>query len=234
MTAADPSSTDSFSTDSFSEGAWKHVADWYEAILAHPFVEGLADGSLPHDVFVRYLVDDAHYLARYGSTLAMLSARAGEPALTAELGRAAAEAVEAERLMHEQFLRPLGIDPDAPDAVEPTPTCRAYVGTLMTDAAYAPVEVGLAGILPCFRVYLEVGRAIAARADVRDHPYAAWIATYADPAFDAAVTRMERWTDRLAVDGRRADMVAAYERATRFEWMFWDAAWRGETWPQPH
>ncbi|MGH1565057.1 TenA family protein [Mumia sp. DW29H23] len=219
----------------FSEAAWEHVADWYDAILAHPFVAGLADGSLPQGVFARYLLDDAHYLSRYASTLAMLSARAGDPALAAELAGAAAEAVQAERLLHQGFLAPLGIDPDAPDAPEPTPTCRAYAGSLLADAAYAPVEVGVAGVLPCFRVYLEVGKAVALRADDAAHPYRAWIDTYSDPAFDAAVTRMEEWTDRLAegvTDARRGDMLAAYERATRFEWMFWDASWRGETWPE--
>lgn len=220
----------------FSEDAWKHVGDWYEAILAHPFVAGLADGTLPEDVFARYLVDDAHYLTRYARALAMLAARADDPGLSAELARAAAEAVEAERLMHEDFLVPRGLDPDGPDAAAPTPTCTAYASSLLADAAYAPVERGVAGILPCFRVYLEVGRAIAAQASDPDHPYAAWIATYSDPAFEAAVTRMERWTDRLAdaaPGDRREAMLAAYERATRFEWMFWDAAWRGETWPVP-
>jgi len=218
----------------FSQAAWLHVADWYDAILTHPFVAGLADGTLAEDVFARYLVDDAHYLSRYGSALAMLAARAGDPALSAELARAAADAIEAERLMHAEFLVPRGLDPDGPGAAEPTPTCRAYAGALLADAAYAPVEVGLAGLLPCFRVYLEVGRAVAARATDAAHPYRAWIDTYADPAFDAAVTRAEGWTDRLAAAAtpeRRADMLAAYERATRFEWMFWDASWRGETWP---
>ncbi|WP_370614967.1 TenA family protein [Mumia sp. Pv 4-285] len=220
----------------FSQSAWTHVAGWYDAIMAHPFVTGLADGSLPPEVFARYLLDDAHYLAQYARTLAMLSARAGDPALSAELARGAADAVEAERLLHQGFLAPLGIDPDAPDAAEPTPTCRAYVGTLLADAAYAPVEVGLAGVLPCFRVYLEVGRAIAAQADDHAHPFRAWIDTYSDPAFDAAVTRVEEWADRLAAattDGRREAMLAAYARATRFEWMFWDASWRGEAWPKP-
>ncbi|MFC6151484.1 MULTISPECIES: TenA family protein [Mumia] len=221
---------------SFSEAAWTHVGDWYDAILAHPFVTGLAEGTLPQEVFARYLLDDAHYLAQYASTLAMLSARAGDPALAAELARAAAESVEAERLLHQGFLGPLGIDPDAPDVAEPTPTCRAYVGTLLADAAYAPVEVGIAGVLPCFRVYLEVGRAIAAQADDPAHPFRTWIDTYSDPAFDAAVTRMETWVDRLAdeaTEARRDAMLEAYARATRFEWMFWDASWRGETWPKP-
>jgi thiaminase/transcriptional activator TenA len=38
-------------TDSFTSELWQGIADVYRAILAHPFVTGLADGSLPHDAF---------------------------------------------------------------------------------------------------------------------------------------------------------------------------------------
>lgn len=34
-------------------------------------------------------------------------------------------------------------------------------------------------------------------------------------------------------DGTLAEMLANYGRSARFEWMFWDAAWRGEAWPTP-
>jgi thiaminase/transcriptional activator TenA len=29
----------------------------------------------------------------------------------------------------------------------------------------------------------------------------------------------------------RAAMLDAFRRSTRFEWMFWDSAWRREQWP---
>ena len=35
----------------------------------------------------------------------------------------------------------------------------------------------------------------------------------------------------VADDGVRAAMAAAFVRSSQYEWMFWDAAWRLETWP---
>ena len=35
-------------SDSFSAELWHGVAGVYDAILAHPFLTGLTDGSLPH------------------------------------------------------------------------------------------------------------------------------------------------------------------------------------------
>lgn len=150
------------------------------------------------------------------------------------LAGSAAQGIAVERELHASYLLPRGIDPRAPDAPEQSPTCSAYIGTLQTLAAYAPVEVGLAGVLPCFRVYAEVGRAVLAKASEADHPYRAWIDAYADPGFDAAVRAIEEHADTVATTAtaqRREEMVGAYQRATRFEWMFWDAAWHGDTWP---
>lgn len=214
---------------SFSEDAWQSVGPWFDAICRHPFLLGLTDGSLPEEAFTRYLVDDAHYLDRYARVLAQLAVRAPDPVGVELLAGSAGAAVAAERELHRGFLVPRGLDPDGDAAAEPTPTCVAYTGFLESAAATSAYDVGLAAILPCFRVYAEVGRHILARRGPGDHPYAAWIDTYAAPEFDEAVRRMEAHVDAVASD-RRA-MSIAYERSTRFEWMFWDAAWRAETWP---
>jgi thiaminase/transcriptional activator TenA len=221
---------------SFSETAWTSVRPWFDAIMTHPFVVALAEGTLPPHVFTRYLLDDAHYLIGFARALAALATRMPTPDISAMLARVAVDAIASERLLHRDYLLPRGIDPDTPEVAEASPTCRAYVGTLLADAAFAPVEIGLAGVLPCFRVYAEVGRALLATEPTPDHPYRQWIQTYADPVFNEAVQMVEGCTDELAREAsaqRSADMLSVYQRATRFEWMFWDAAWRDERWPHP-
>lgn len=219
----------------WSEHAWRSASDWYVAIVAHPFLVSLADGSLAADVFARYLVDDAHYLRGYARALSGLATRTADPDAAAMLAACAAEGIRAERELHATYLGPRGIDPSAPDAPEPSPTCRGYAGMLEAATAYAPVEVGLAAVLPCFRVYAEVGSAVLAKAPGAGHPYRTWIDAYADPAFARSVREVERHTDAVAAattDVRRSEMLDAYVRATRYEWMFWDAAWHGESWPE--
>lgn len=214
---------------SFSADAWRSVGPWFDAICRHPFLLGLTDGSLAEDAFTRYLVDDAHYLDRYARVLAQLAVRAPDPAGVELLAGSAVAAVAAERELHRGFLAPRGLDPDADTVAEPTPSCVAYTGFLESAATGESFDVGLAAILPCFRVYAEVGQHIVARSRPGDHPYAAWIDTYSAPEFAEAVRRMEAYVDSVAND--RAAMLIAYERSTRFEWMFWDASWRADTWP---
>jgi thiaminase len=93
----------------------------------------------------------------------------------------------------------------------------------------------VAGVLPCFWIYDDVGRRLRERVgDLTGHPYGDWIATYGDPAFAASTRAARAVLDRVA-EGQGAGtldrMREAFTTAARYEWMFWDAAWRGESWP---
>ena len=92
-----------------------------------------------------------------------------------------------------------------------------------------------AGILPCFWIYEDVGRRLKDRVgDLTGHPYADWIGTYGDPAFAASTEQAKQILDRTAAQpdpGTVERMHEAFATASRYEWMFWDAAWRQETWP---
>ena len=54
----------------FSDELWDGITDIYAAILAHPFLAGMTDGSLSADAFAFYVVQDALYLRRYAQALA--------------------------------------------------------------------------------------------------------------------------------------------------------------------
>lgn len=217
---------------SAAQQCWSSVATQFEGICLHPFVLGLADGTLPEEVFVRYLVDDAHYLDRYARVLAQLAVRAPTTAGVELLAGFAVGSIAAERGLHRDFLAPLGLDPDVDVVPDASSTCAQYTDFLMTTATSEPFDVGLAAVLPCFRVYSEVGQRILGLRTPGEHPYAAWIDSYAAPEFTEAVRRAEAYLDEVVVDAAAAQ--AAYARSTRFEWMFWDTAWRSPTRPSPH
>ncbi len=97
----------------------------------------------------------------------------------------------------------------------------------------APYEVSVAALLPCFWIYGEVGKHLLQIARP-DNPYQTWIDTYADEAFAEGVRNVIEICDRLAETATpavRAEMLEAFVRAAKLEWMFWDSAWRRETWP---
>ena len=98
----------------------------------------------------------------------------------------------------------------------------------------SPVEVEAAAILPCFWVYLKVGKHIAATMK-EGNPYSAWIATYSDPVFDASNDKAIALCDELAEKASpeiRERMTEIFVEATRMEWLFWHGAYEDLKWPE--
>ena len=219
----------------FSEQAREQTAALRAAIHRLPFNQELAAGVLARDRFQGYIVQDAIYLGQFSRALAIAAARAPDGATLQSFAGSAARAVAVEQTLHETYLTQFGLDPGQIAAAEPSPDCLAYTSYLLAVAYHEPWEVLIAALLPCFWIYWEVGNEIAARA-APDNPYRAWIDTYADEAFGAAVRRVIAAADRAAASATPAlcaRMVAAFYRGCQYEWLFWDGAYQRRGWPRP-
>lgn len=217
----------------FSDEARRRTATLRAAIAALPFNTELATGTLAPERFRHYITQDALYLGRFSRALAIAAAKAPNTAAFEAFGQSALRAVAVERALHENFLRGFGIDPASLAAAEPAPDCLAYTSYLLATAHHEPWPVLVAALLPCFWIYWDVGCAIATAA-ARDNPYRAWIDTYADPSFGGAVERVVATADRAASAasaGVREAMLAAFTRATQYEYLFWDGAYHRRQWP---
>ena len=220
-------------SDSFTDELWRDISGIYRAILAHPFVTGLTDGSLPAGAFAFYVVQDALYLQRYAEALAAVASRAPDSAQTEMFARHAAGVVTVERALHHTLLADLGLDPAAIGTAEPAPTTLAYTSYLLAAVRGGSYAEGVGAVLPCYWIYWEVGKELLRRGSP-DPRYQKWIDTYAGDEFAAEVREVIDATDALAPDLSRAERARVHRhfRATsRYEWMFWDMGYRQETWP---
>jgi thiaminase (transcriptional activator TenA) len=219
--------------DSWTTRLWQTTEPIFAAVLDHPFLTGLTDGTLPPSAFAYYLAQDAHYLRDYARALAIVGAKAPSHADTAMFARHAAETAEVELALHETLLPQLGIDPAHLTTIPVSPTTLAYTSYLLATGYGGSFADGLAAVLPCYWIYQRVGAALVARGSP-DPRYQAWIDTYAGDAFAQTVAQVLDVADRTgaalgAADAERAG--AHFVTTARYEWMFWDAAWRQESWP---
>ena len=213
----------------FTDDLWAATGVLRERIDALPFLAELRDGTLPRDVFVGYLAQDTFYLTDYSRALAATAAQAPTTGEAAFWSSAAHNALVAEQeLLHSALV------PDL-TAHSPSPTTVGYSSYLVATAATAGYPVAAAALLPCFWLYADVGtRLLEQTGDLTGHPYREWIGTYADPTFTEEAAHARRVVDAIAAAAGpdvRQRMATAFETASRFEWMFWDAAYRQETWP---
>jgi thiaminase/transcriptional activator TenA len=212
---------------------WAGIADVYQAILDHPFLAGLTDGSLSEERFAYYIAQDAHYLREFARALAAVGVRAPTHAETAVFAGHAAATAQVEITLHETLFPRLGLDPAALAGTEVSPTTTAYTSFLVSVACTGGYAEAVAAVLPCFWIYQRVGSALLVRGSP-DPRYQMWIDQYGGEAFAESVEGVVRLTDALRPGLTDADASQAARRfrtASRYEWMFWDAAWRRETWP---
>jgi thiaminase/transcriptional activator TenA len=220
-------------SDRFTDELWRGIADVYGAILAHPFLAGLTDGSLPADAFAFFVVQDALYLQRYAQALAVVASRAPTSAGTEMFARHAAGIVTVERELHDSLLADLGLDPESIDRAEPAPTTLAYTSYLMAASRGGSYAEGVGTVLPCYWIYWEVGKELLRRGSP-DPRYQKWIDTYSGDEYGDEVREVLAVTEALGRDLAPAerDRVREHFRATsRYEWMFWDMGYRQERWP---
>ncbi len=217
----------------FSEQAWGEIAPIYAAILNHPFIRELAAGTLSKERFQFYLVQDALYLTEFSRVLSLAAARAPDLDTMMQFDEYARTALTVERALHETFFRQFGIADDVTARAEMASTCFTYTNYLLATAHRSPFEVSVAAVLPCFWIYWEVGKHVRAEA-APSNPYRLWIDTYGDKAFGEAVRNVIAIADGTAASAAPAvldGMMHAFRRASQLEWMFWDSAYRLETWP---
>jgi thiaminase/transcriptional activator TenA len=209
----------------------------YQAILDHPFLAGLVDGTLPAEAFRYYVIQDARYLRDYARALAVVGAKATDEDSIVRFCTDAAEAITVERSLHAGFMDKFGLTADELATVPAQPTTLAYTSYLLRTVYQGSFAEAVAVVLPCYWVYAMVGTHLLSRTAAAPSPnqqYQTWIATYGGEEFQAVVAAVLDTVDRIGPElsaPEQARFIEHVVTTTRYEWMFWDAAWRGETWP---
>jgi thiaminase/transcriptional activator TenA len=217
----------------FTNELWRSITSIYNEILAHPFLRGLTDGTLTEERFRFYVLQDAVYLRDYARALSLAGARSPEENALVMFNEHSAGAITVERSLHEGFLKDLGVAQEEADRTAPTPTTLAYTSYLLKTAFLSDYPEVLGAVLPCYWIYWEVGKALLEHGSPNPM-YQKWIDTYGGEEFGALVEAVLDLTDRVCEDlnsSQEARVREAFIITSRYEWMFWDAAWRMEGWP---
>lgn len=189
-----------------------------EACRDHPFLIGIADGTLPPAAFVFYVGQDAVFLDAFARAYALGVAKAPDRSAMSTWKGLLDGALDELRL-HRTYAERWG----APLEPEPAPATAAYTDFLLRVATSEPLGNLAAAMTPCMRLYAWLGEQLAPRT-AADGPYREWVDTYAEPGFEALASTLERELDRLG--GDQTVVGDHYGTAMRLELRFFEAAWR--------
>ncbi|MBI3970505.1 MAG: TenA family protein [Chloroflexi bacterium] len=224
--------TAAISAGRLAQALWQENADLAQAALEHPFVRGIADGTLPRQAFQGYVAQDAFFLTAFARAYALALARSPDQA-TARLFSELLSGTMDELRLHAGYASRWAI---TLDGVVPNEATLAYTDFLLATAALGGVGETCAALTPCMRLYAFLGQSLAAgrssgRSSGRSggppndvNPYAEWIRTYAAPGFDTLAAQLEALLNQHAAGNTAVRTI--YRRAMRLEVAFFDASAR--------
>jgi len=217
-----------------SELLRQRVAGIWEAQHQHPFVRGIGDGTLGLERFQFWLRQDYVFLIEYARLLALAAARSPDLETMTRFATLLKETVKTEMNLHRAYAAEFGISHEQLEREPTAPTTRGYTDFLLRVAATGDFAELVAALLPCMWAFSEIGRRLAMQPAPSEKRYARWIAMYSSREFAELAEWCRDLLDSLAAGLPERDLQkleAAFLTSSRYEWQFWEMAWKMERWP---
>jgi thiaminase/transcriptional activator TenA len=206
----------------------------WDAILDHPMVEQLGEGTLAEESFRYWVRQDYAYLVEYGRVFAHGVTKAPSLDRMGTFAELLESTINTEMDLHREYAAEFGISEADLEATDPSPTTRAYTDFLVRTAATGTFGDLVAALLPCMWGFNATGKRLAERGRPDHEQYAAWVDMYAGEEFTELAEWCKGVMDDVAADAterERQRYRELFRTSGRYEYLFWDAAWRQEKWP---
>ncbi|WP_152042614.1 thiaminase II [Salinigranum salinum] len=218
---------------SFTETLEPTAETLWDAIVDHPMVSRLGAGTLDESPFRYWVRQDYVYLVEYSRLFALGAAKAPDLARMNTFADLLHSTVDTEMALHRSYAAAFGISEADLEATDPSPTTRAYTDFLVRTAALDPFGDLVAALLPCMWGFNETAKRLDERGRPDHDGYAAWIDMYAGDDFSELTEWCLGLMDDVAATADEETKARYRERfvtSGRYEYRFWDAAWREEEW----
>ena len=214
----------------------------WENCHRHPFVQGIADGSLDHDKFCFYMLQDYVYLFDYARVFAIGVAKAKDPEVMRIFANYVQQIMSGEMDIHSGYMKRLGISPEDAERTVPSLDNLSYTSYMIRIGYDDGAAEVAAAILSCALSYEAIAERMvaehpgtparpdaAAQPGAADHHfYGEWVQGYASPGYHAANLELIDLTERLAEgldEARLQHLIDVFVNCSRYELLFWDMAW---------
>ena len=202
----------------------------WESYHVHPFVRGIADGTLAQEKFQHYMVQDYLYLIQYAKVFTLGVAKSKDMEAMLLFAGYISQILDKEMEIHRGYMQRLGISLEEAEKAATSLDNLSYT-SYMLQVAYeeGPGEIA-ATILSCALSYEAIAKQMAqTHPACVDHPfYGEWVRGYAGFEFAQANQKLINLIERLTADYSEKQMQRLEEifiACSRYESGFWDMAW---------
>ncbi|RPI27104.1 MAG: hypothetical protein EHM61_09615 [Acidobacteria bacterium] len=199
----------------------------WDKMLDHEFLRQTATGEIPFDVFANWLRQDYLFVREAIPFIAVVLSR-GPDSVRPGLA-AAIPALESELELFQRIAGEKGIQLSG----EMTPTCHAYVQYMIATAHAGSFEEALTLLYCAEKAYFDCWSFVR-RTLTGASPWREFVDRWSNESFAGWIKWLEEEIDKLlqqASETGRQRMAETFRLTTRYEYLFWEMALRGESWP---
>ena len=196
-----------------AERLFKTTEELWKSYLEHPFVKGIADGSLDIDRFRFFMIQDYRYLLEYSRVFAFGILKSHREDIMRRFAVMVRETLDGEMAIHKKYMARLGI---TPDEVKNSKTALDI----------------LVAVLSCAWSYQYIGQTLAKiPGAIENETFGEWIEGYCSEEYVANTEDIIGLVNELG-DGiseeRAAYLEEVFKNCGRYEYGFWDMSYNKE------
>ncbi len=210
------------------------VGPIWEKVVTHPFVTEMVDGTLPRQTFDIYFDQDYLFLRDWAILLSLATAKAPDFDAARRLVAFLHLGLGGEESLFQNAFRERGMSPEDVRSLAYLPTTQNYSGYLRTIAYNGNYIEVITALLAVEWPYLDW----AQRADQTgkrpgNHYYQTWIDLHISQGMADFVGWLSRTVDESnPTNEQRVRLQEIFLNVLRYEYLFFEMAYRGEAWPE--
>jgi thiaminase/transcriptional activator TenA len=204
----------------------------WQKTFEHPFVIELYEGNLPPEKFEFYILQDYYYLVTALQNFSIIASRAEPVETMRELIEILHLEAGGEFEAYGTFLSRLGYTLDDAAGIEPMPVSVSYSSFLLSTSSLRSFAEAITAVLPCFWSYAEIAEQHKDALSRNENDlYRDWGQVYLTASYLDIVERIKKLVNKAGTGFPYDRLRTVFLTASRYEYMFWDAAYTRQQWP---
>ena len=209
----------------------KHGKLWSKTVT-HPFVVEMGDGTLPVEKFRSYFIQDYVFVKDLVSMVGLGISKAPDLLAASKLNQFLAGILNPENDLFVRSFRQLGVSEEQYSSASASPTAQAFGDFLMRVALEGDFEDIVTTLYVTEGTYLDWAIRLKEQGQDPGNPvYREWIDIHGPQVLGEFVDWTRDHLDGADIGGRRPRIEEVFLAALRYEYLFFDVAYRGEAMP---
>ena len=216
---------------SLTNGLRRKHHDLWHRMVTHPFVTEMGDGTLPVEKFRSYFLQDYVFVRDLISMTALGISKAPDFESANVLNRFLTGILDPENDLFVRAFEEMGVSERDYASAEASPTTRAFGDFMMRVGLEGDFDDIATVLYVTEGTYLDWGTRLIEEGKRPDNRvYREWIEIHGPQVLGELVGWLGSHLD--GTDGAGLPRIErVFHAALRYEYLFWEAAYRGEHWP---